>query len=104
MWHLVANDSDLVEGQVIGVQVAEKNIALYRLDGLVLATSNVCTHEFALLSDGFFEHGYIECPLHAARFDVKTGLALCAPATRPVVIYPVKVEGHEVFIELVDNV
>lgn len=100
VWHAVANENDLSEGEILGVQVSDKNIALYRVDGAIYATSNVCSHEFAFLSDGYFENGYIECPLHAARFDVKTGVALCAPATEPIATYLVKVEQGHIFVEL----
>jgi len=60
----------------------------------------VCTHQFALLSDGYVEHGCIECPLHQGRFDLKTGAPLCAPVTEPVRVYRVKVEDAKVFVEL----
>ena len=65
----------------IAVRVGEREIALYHLPGGDFrATDNICTHEYAQLSDGWLEDGCIECPLHAARFDVRTGKALCAPA------------------------
>jgi apoptosis-inducing factor 3 len=99
-WHEAANDSDLSEGEILGVAIAGTNIALYRLDGAIFATSNVCSHEFAFLSDGFFENGYIECPLHSARFDVKTGEVLCAPATEPIATYPVRLEGGKILVQL----
>lgn len=50
-WHVVAQSSDLEEGTVRGVKVREFNIALYRIEGTVYATSNICTHGLALLSD-----------------------------------------------------
>jgi 3-phenylpropionate/trans-cinnamate dioxygenase ferredoxin subunit len=51
------------------------------------------------LSDGFIEGNEIECPLHAACFDITTGECLAPPADRDLVTYPVKVEGDEVFVE-----
>ncbi|EAB0961082.1 bifunctional 3-phenylpropionate/cinnamic acid dioxygenase ferredoxin subunit, partial [Escherichia coli] len=42
----------------------------------------------------------VECPLHAASFCLKTGKALCLPATDPLTTYPVHVEGGDIFIDL----
>jgi 3-phenylpropionate/trans-cinnamate dioxygenase ferredoxin subunit len=50
------------------------------------------------MSEGYLEDGCIECPLHQARFDIRTGAAMCAPATEPLRTYPVKREGDEIFI------
>jgi nitrite reductase/ring-hydroxylating ferredoxin subunit len=52
------------------------------------------------LSDGFIEGNEIECPLHAARFEISTGQCLAPPADRDLVTYAVKVEGDEVFVGL----
>jgi 3-phenylpropionate/trans-cinnamate dioxygenase ferredoxin component len=71
---------------------------LYRSEGEFFATDNRCTHAEALMSEGYLEDGCIECPLHQARFDIRTGAALCAPATEPLRTYPVKREGEEIYI------
>ncbi len=102
-WHVAAQDQDLPEGEIKGVMIAGVNVAIYRVDGVVYATNNICSHEFAFLSYGFLENGYIECPLHAARFDVKTGAALCAPATEGVATYAVKVENGSILVELPES-
>ena len=74
-----AGVADVAEGQVHAVRVGGREIALYHLPGGdIRATDNICTDEYAQLSDGWLEDGCIECPLHAARFDVRTGKALCA--------------------------
>jgi nitrite reductase/ring-hydroxylating ferredoxin subunit len=51
---VAARSSVLEEGKVLGVEVREFNVALYRIEGAVYATSDVCTHMFALLSEGCF--------------------------------------------------
>ena len=100
-WVRVASRSELAEGQVLGVRVGEKEIALYHLpDGEFRATDNVCTHEFALLSEGWLENGCIECPLHAAQFDVRTGKALCAPAEEDLAVFEVKAEGEDLLVKM----
>jgi 3-phenylpropionate/trans-cinnamate dioxygenase ferredoxin subunit len=99
-WIRAASSGDIAEDMVIGVEVSSEAIALYNLDGQFYATDNICSHAFALLSDGYLGDGTIECPLHAARFDVKTGKVLCAPATKDIRIYRTKVEGEDILIDL----
>lgn len=98
--HFAANLNDLSPDEPHAATIEGEQIALYLVDGEVYATHNVCTHQFALLSDGYLEDGCIECPLHQGKFDVKTGAALCAPVTAPVKTYRVQVEQGAVMIEL----
>jgi 3-phenylpropionate/trans-cinnamate dioxygenase ferredoxin subunit len=98
-WIKVANTGQLQNGDVIGVHAGQAHIALYRDADDYFATDNVCTHQYALLSDGYMEDGCIECPLHQATFDIRTGKAQCAPATKDLVTYPVKVEGDDVLVD-----
>ncbi len=90
----------LPEGDVIGVHVAGRDIALYEVDGAVYASDNICTHGHARLSDGFLEGREIECPLHQGKFDVCSGRALCAPLTEDIRTYPVKIEDGKVFLHM----
>lgn len=91
---------DVPEGDVIGIQVSGRDIALYEVDGEVFATDNLCTHGAARMSDGFLEGREIECPLHQGRFDVCTGKAMCAPLTENIRTYPVKIENLRVMLKL----
>ena len=88
------------EGDVIGVNVAGKDIALYEVEGEIFATDNLCTHGAARMSDGFLEGREIECPLHQGRFDVCSGQALCAPLTENIRTYPVRIENLRVMLKL----
>jgi phenylpropionate dioxygenase-like ring-hydroxylating dioxygenase large terminal subunit len=99
-WQKAAALSELSEGGVIGVHVGTTPIALYQLDGVVYATHGICTHAMAILADGFVEDGKIECPLHQALFDIKSGKALCGPATEDLRTYAVQVEGDDVLVDL----
>jgi nitrite reductase/ring-hydroxylating ferredoxin subunit len=99
-WVMAANRHDLAEDMVIGVEIGGEAIALYNLEGEIYATDNICSHAFALLSDGYLGDGTIECPLHAARFDVKTGKVLCAPATKDIRSYRTKLEGDDILVDL----
>jgi nitrite reductase/ring-hydroxylating ferredoxin subunit len=97
-WHRVATDGDIAEGAAIGVEVGDIRIGLCRLGGTLHAFENVCPHAFALLSDGFIEDNEIECPLHAARFEIPTGRCTSPPADRDLATYRVKVEDGDVFV------
>lgn len=97
-WIRIASASDLQDDEVRGFNIQGLRIALYRSEGEFFATDNRCTHAEALMSDGYLEDGCIECPLHQARFDIRTGEALCAPATEALRTHPVKREGDDVYI------
>lgn len=99
-WHRVAKAEDLVDGQISGVGVGGQKIALYRIDGKVFATADICTHEYALLSEGYLDGDCVECPLHAAVFHVPTGEVRSGPASCALQIFPVKVEDGVVLVEL----
>lgn len=97
-WHPVPGAEALKDGDALALRLAGREVALCVLDGDYYAISNVCTHQYALLTSGFIEDGYIECPLHQGRFDIRTGQALNPPVTTPVKTYPVKVEGGQVSV------
>lgn len=99
-WIDAAARDDVPEADVIGVQVAGKDIALYEVEGEIFATDNVCTHGHARLSDGFLEGREIECPLHQGRFDVCSGAALCVPLTEGIKTYAVRIENMRVMLKL----
>ncbi|MDE2007024.1 MAG: non-heme iron oxygenase ferredoxin subunit [Rhodospirillales bacterium] len=100
-WVRVAAAADVAEGSAIGVRVGDREIALYHLPGGEFrATDNICSHEYAQLSDGWLENGEIECPLHAARFDIRSGKALCAPAEKDIAVFEVKREGADLLVKL----
>jgi len=99
-WVRAARRGDLAEGEVLGVELAGRSIALYAADTGIFATDNICTHAYACLSDGWLDGEVIECPLHAARFDIRTGKVLDPPATEDLKTYPVRVVGDEIQIRL----
>jgi 3-phenylpropionate/trans-cinnamate dioxygenase ferredoxin subunit len=101
-WHEVTAEDALGEDEALAVEVQGKPIAICRSAGAIHAVHNICSHQFALLTDGYVEDGCIECPLHQGRFDLKTGAALGAPVTEPVRVYPVKTEGGKVYVEITD--
>jgi naphthalene 1,2-dioxygenase system ferredoxin subunit len=99
-WIDVTATEDIPEDDVIGIDIAGKSIALYRVESEVFATDNLCTHGNARLCDGFLEGHEIECPLHQGKFDIRNGKAMCAPLTEDVKTYPIKIEGDRVFVAI----
>jgi naphthalene 1,2-dioxygenase ferredoxin component len=99
-WVTAARRDDLGAGDVLGVVIAGREIALFNLDDEIFATADVCTHAYAKLSDGFLDRDEIECPLHAGRFDVKTGKAVAPPCTDDLTTYPVRILGGEIQVKL----
>jgi naphthalene 1,2-dioxygenase system ferredoxin subunit len=99
-WIDAAAQDDVPQDDVIAVDVAGRDIALYGVDGQIYATDNLCTHGHARLCDGFLEGHEIECPLHQGRFDVRSGAPSCAPVTEAVRSYPVRIEGGRVWLAL----
>ena len=99
-WVKAADRSALGDGEVMGVVIAGHEIALYEMDGDIFATDDVCTHAYAKLSDGWMEKGEIECPLHAGRFEIKTGKATAPPCIDDVKTYPVRLKDGEIQINL----
>ena len=99
-WVRAASRGDIAAGEVIGVELAGRSIAIYDDDGTLYATDNICTHAYARLSDGWLDGETIECPLHAARFDIRTGKVLDPPATEDLKIYPVRLVGDDIEVKL----
>lgn len=63
------------------------------------AIRDVCSHAEVPLSDGDIDGCTLECYMHGSRFDLRTGFPLELPATQPVPVYPVRVEGDDVLID-----
>lgn len=98
-WVAVAARSDLAEGDVLEVKVASREIAIYDCDGTLYATDNICTHAYAKLSQGWLDGKAIECPLHGARFDVRSGKVLAPPANEELKTYRVRVLEGQIEVE-----
>jgi 3-phenylpropionate/trans-cinnamate dioxygenase ferredoxin subunit len=97
-WHRLASVAEVREGEALAADLEGTAIALYRVNGKIHALDDTCTHEFALLSQGFVDGDVVECPLHAAQFEIVTGKCLCGPATEDLKVYEVRVAGDDVLV------
>jgi 3-phenylpropionate/trans-cinnamate dioxygenase ferredoxin subunit len=96
-WIRVCAQSELLPGEFKIAWDGDTAIAVFNIDGELYAIEDVCTHDGGELAGGDL-HGFeVECPRHGARFDVRTGAALCPPAYGPTAKFPVKVEDGVVF-------
>ncbi len=95
-WTFVCATSDLLPGEMKSTwdEVTAVPILVFNLDGQLFALEDKCSHEDFELSAGGFDPvtASVECVLHGARFDIRDGKALCAPAYSPVTKFPVKLE------------
>jgi 3-phenylpropionate/trans-cinnamate dioxygenase ferredoxin subunit len=95
--------ADVPDEGAIRVVLAGVPLAIVRSEGNVYAIFDVCSHQDVPLSEGDVEEGSIECWLHGSRFDLSTGRPTSLPATRPVPVYPVKIDGDDVLVALQES-
>lgn len=97
-WHRVADFDELDEEEPTQVKIGEKIIAICKLGDEAFAINDICSHEHAFLSDGMIDGDCIECPLHMALFDIKSGEAKTPPATEAIATYPTRLEDGDVWV------
>ena len=91
---------DVPAGQMSAHEIGDIHLALYNVDGTIFATDNICTHAYAVLTDGWLDNSVIECPLHGGQFDVCTGKAVCSPAEADLKTYAARVVGGRIEVLL----
>ena len=100
LWHDASARDQLDPDFPVGVDINEHKLGLFLLNDEVHALEDVCPHAYALLSQGFQEEGVIECPLHAARFDIATGKCLVEVGQRDLNRFPVRVTEGRVQVQI----
>jgi nitrite reductase/ring-hydroxylating ferredoxin subunit len=92
--------NEVPEGGLKKVKVDEQSIALYKLNGAIYATSNICTHEGCFIDENHVIHNdLVECICHGSQFEIKTGHVVLPPAVISLPIYNVEVIGDEIFLD-----
>lgn len=95
----VAKIGDVPVGGMVVVAIDRERIMLANVDGQLFAMRDMCGHRNAPLSRGRLEGCIVECPLHFAQFDVRTGKLIDGPISADVPAYEVRVEGDTVFVK-----
>jgi len=101
-WTFVCASAELLPGEMKGAidEVTGAGIVVFNLDGELYALEDRCSHDEVALSSGDFDGktGQVECLLHGARFDIKSGQPLCPPAYSAVQRFPVKREFDAIWV------
>lgn len=99
-WHDVASFAELDPDFPLGVEVQGEKIGLYVDGAQVYALEDICPHAQATLSQGFREGGTIECPLHAAQFEIASGKCLNEIGGRDLRCFPTQIKNGRVAIQI----
>ena len=91
---------DVAPGAALAVEVDGVDVAVVRDGDSWYAIRDECSHAAIALSEGDVEGCEIECWLHGSRFDLRTGKPTGLPATEPVAVYPVTVQGDDVLVDV----
>jgi 3-phenylpropionate/trans-cinnamate dioxygenase ferredoxin subunit len=96
----VCLQSELPVGATKQVIVDGKQVGLFNVRGTIYAIGNICTHAYAELHDGYVDDDdcTVDCPLHGARFDLKTGAHFTLPAVADVARYQVTLDATHILI------
>ena len=95
-WVTVAQTEQVAPGERWVIDIDDTQIVVFNLDGQYYAIEDVCTHDGGQLTGGAVEGDQIICPRHGARFCIRTGAALSAPAYAPTITFPVRIENGAV--------
>ena len=90
----------LHSGVPVKLEKDGKSICVTRIGDEVFAIDDTCSHSDASLSEGYITDFKIECWLHGAEFDLRTGKALTLPAVIALATYPVKIDANSVTVEI----
>ena len=97
----ICSVDDLPTVGAVQAEVGGKPIAVVRDSaGDIHAIDDTCSHANVSLSEGDVEDGQIECWLHGSRFDLRSGKPTGPPATTPIAVYPVQINGDDVFVSV----
>jgi 3-phenylpropionate/trans-cinnamate dioxygenase ferredoxin subunit len=97
-WTFAGEESAVTEDEPLSVKVGETMVGVYSLNGHIHALEDVCPHADALLSQGFIDGEYVECPLHGALFHIPTGKCTKGPAERDLALFETKIENGKILL------
>ena len=90
-------------GTIKAIEIHGQKIAICQADDSFYAVGDICSHAKVALHLGKILDTEIECAKHGARFDLKTGKAMCPPAVQPIPTYPLETRGEEIWIAVPEN-
>ena len=99
-WQKVAEVDEFTSDVPIGCEYGDLELALVQHEGQWYALRDECSHAKVKLSEGDVVDCTIECYLHGSVFDLKSGEPRNLPATQPVPVYPVRIDGNDVLVDV----
>lgn len=102
-WIAVCNVSQVQENFPYSARVKDTEIGIFLVEDQYYAMEDICPHAYALLSQGFVEDGKVECPLHEALFDIRTGKCLRKPGGRDLKTYQTRLNENQIEISLIEE-
>jgi nitrite reductase/ring-hydroxylating ferredoxin subunit len=99
-WVCVGKLAQITADVPLAAENGETGVGIYKVDGKLYAIEDTCPHAYAHLSEGFVQDGKVECPLHAAVFDIRTGEWMEGPGERSLQTYPVEIRGDDVYVQI----
>jgi len=99
-WHDLLPLSELPVGAVKRFEISGEPIAVANTAEGVFAVSDTCSHAEVSLSDGEVNGCLIECWMHGASFDLRTGAPTGPPATKAIEVFPVQIHGENAMISV----
>ncbi|PKH02666.1 (2Fe-2S)-binding protein [Psychromonas sp. MB-3u-54] len=95
-WIDVLPANELSAGMTKLLAFEEVELLLINIAGEFFAIENRCSHDDGELNGGEICAAEITCPRHGARFNIKTGTVLSAPAFDNIKTYPVRIVDNRV--------
>jgi len=99
-WIKACKSEQVKDGQLFSFIHNEKKILIANQKGKIHATDLICTHADADLSTGFLSDEGVRCPLHLSVFNLEDGCPQNLPAETALVVYPVKIDDNEIYVEI----
>jgi len=99
---VLCKTDELADGEARRFDVVGRRMALVRIGDAFFAVDDECSHEDYSLAEGevWADECQIECPRHGSTFDLRTGEPCSLPATQPIAVYDVAVDGDTVSVVL----
>jgi nitrite reductase/ring-hydroxylating ferredoxin subunit len=97
---LAGRDDEIKEGRLRGFKADGRAFVLGRYKGQLFCMDGKCSHFGFDLAYGSIREGVVVCPAHGAQFDIGTGKKVAHSGAKDLRVYPVSVEGEEVYVEI----
>lgn len=92
--------SEIPNGSIKKFEINDEEITICNINNQIFAINDNCSHDEASLQEGFIDGYEIECPMHGAKFDIRTGEVTCLPAVSPIKTYNIKINNGSIELEI----